>query len=277
MVDQADDNIQSAKENSMNRSSRNRTTPFRLSQSTQRLLNSYTVAASAAGVGALALTLPAEAKIVYTAAHHVIVRGGTYKLDLNHDGITDFTLKDIYKATTSGFYAILSAAPAAGNGMEGWTGGQPWAFALRPGAAIGSRHYFPGKVIADVASLAGSVYYGGSWINVKNRYVGLRFKIAGKTHYGWARLTVQVKASALSATLTGYAYETIPGKLIQAGQTKAAEDRGVELQNSASPDVVSPKRPTLGLLAMGSPGLSVWRKQPIGLPRRRSTAAPGEV
>jgi hypothetical protein len=84
------------------------------------------MAASAAGVSALALAMPAEAKIVYTHAHHVITRGGTYKLDVNHDGTTDFTLNDTYKSTTSGFYAILSAAPAAGNGLEGWTGAQAW-------------------------------------------------------------------------------------------------------------------------------------------------------
>jgi hypothetical protein len=110
----------------MNRSSRNQATPSNLSESTQRLLNSYAMAASAAGVSVLALAMPAEAKIVYTHAHHVITRGGTYKLDVNHDGTTDFTLNDTYKSTTSGFYAILSAAPAAGNGLEGWTGAQAW-------------------------------------------------------------------------------------------------------------------------------------------------------
>jgi hypothetical protein len=59
----------------MNSSSRNRKTACNLSESTQRCLNSYALAATAAGVGVLALALPAEAKIVYTAAHHVIKQG----------------------------------------------------------------------------------------------------------------------------------------------------------------------------------------------------------
>ena len=45
----------------MNRSSRNQATLSNLSESTQRLLNSYALAASAAGVSALALAMPAEA------------------------------------------------------------------------------------------------------------------------------------------------------------------------------------------------------------------------
>jgi hypothetical protein len=255
-----DDNIHSAKENAMNPVSR-KTMTSKFSPSTQQRLNSYALAASAAGVGALALAAPAQARIVYTPTHHLIKQGGTYKLDVNHDGITDFTLNDTYTATSSGFYAILSAAPAAGNGLEGWTGGEPWAFALKPGAAIGSRHYFPGKVLVLAASLAGSLTYEGSWVNVKNRYAGLQFKIAGKIHYGWARFSVQVvNRSSVTATLTGYAYETTPGKPIHAGQTTSGDKTGVEPPTPASHRMPAPKSPTLGRLAMGAPGLSIWRR-----------------
>ena len=50
----------------------------------------YALAASAAGLGVLALSQPADAKIVYTKTHHVIRLGQHYDLDLNRDGITDF-------------------------------------------------------------------------------------------------------------------------------------------------------------------------------------------
>ncbi len=46
--------------------------PSTLSESLQRHLNAYALAASAAGVGMLALAQPAEAKIVYHRTHHVI-------------------------------------------------------------------------------------------------------------------------------------------------------------------------------------------------------------
>lgn len=245
----------------MNRSSQPRTT--NLSPSIQKRLNSYALAASAAGVGALALAQPAEAKIIYTATHHVIKPGGTYQLDVNHDGITDFTLTNKYTKTSSGFYATLSAAPAVGNGLEGWTGPRPWAFALKPGAAIGSRHYFPGQVLVEAASLASSLTYAGSWVNVKNRYAGLQFKIAGKTHYGWARFSVQiVNRSSITATLSGYAYETIPYKHIHAGQTKGTDETTTEPLKPTSQPIPARQSPTLGALAMGSPALSIWRRKP---------------
>jgi len=235
-------------------------TTANLSPSTQRRLNSYALAASAAGVSTLALAMPAQARIIYTPTHHIVKQGASYKLDVNHDGITDFTLNDTYHATSSGFYATLSAAPAAGNGLEGWTGNRGWAFALKPGAAIGPRHYFPGQVLVLAASLAGSITYAGSWVNVKNRYAGLQFKIAGKVHYGWARFSVQVSnRSSITATLTGYAYETIPGKPIRAGQTNSAGQTGAPKPAPVAHRIQAPQSRTLGLLATGAPGLSIWR------------------
>jgi hypothetical protein len=67
--------------------------------------------------------------------------------------------------------------------------------------------------------------YWGQWKDVKNRYLGFRFAIKGRTHYGWAWFNVSCnpKNLKISATLTGYAYETIPNKPIIAGKTKAAE------------------------------------------------------
>jgi len=43
--------------------------PSQLSESLHHRLNMYAIAAGAAGVGALALAQPAEAKIVYTPSH----------------------------------------------------------------------------------------------------------------------------------------------------------------------------------------------------------------
>ena len=73
----------------------------------------------------------------------------------------------------------------------------------------------------------------------------MRFKIAGKTHYGWARLNVQVAGSSITVTLTGYAYETISNKSIRTGQKKGGEAVVEQLRRG-------PESPTLGLLAMGS-------------------------
>jgi hypothetical protein len=66
----------------------------KLSDSTCRLLDSYALAAQTAGVGLLALAMPAEGKIIYTPVHHTIARHGSFKIDLNHDSIPDFTLQN---------------------------------------------------------------------------------------------------------------------------------------------------------------------------------------
>lgn len=63
----------------------------RLAPKLDKHLLAYATAASAAGVGLLAQ--PAEAKIVYTAAHTTIQgNGGNLNLDLNNDGIADFII-----------------------------------------------------------------------------------------------------------------------------------------------------------------------------------------
>ena len=87
--------------------------------------------------------------------------------------------------------------------------------------------------------------------------LGLKFIVKGKTHYGWARLTVQALGGAfIKATLTGYAYETIPNRTILAGHTKGPEEIA-----KASLSALAPKPATLGLLATGALGLSIWRRE----------------
>ena len=66
---------------------------FRLPDFEHRL-SMYALAASAAGVGMLALSEPADAKIIYYKANKSIGLKTTVHLDLNHDGIVDFNLKN---------------------------------------------------------------------------------------------------------------------------------------------------------------------------------------
>ena len=71
----------------------------------------------------------------------------------------------------------------------------------------------------------------GPWVGkgkgVRNRYLGLKFVIHGKVHYGWARLSVTLghhrQYGDVSGTLTGYAYQTIPNKAIITGKTKGQD------------------------------------------------------
>ena len=55
-------------------------TPSKLSDSVHHQLSLYALAASAAGVGVLALAQPADAKIVYTPAHKWLPAGADCNL-----------------------------------------------------------------------------------------------------------------------------------------------------------------------------------------------------
>jgi hypothetical protein len=210
----------------------------------------------------LALTQPAEARIVYTPVYHVVGKNGRYNIDLNHDKVVDLTLVNTHQCNTDFCVDALSAIPAAGNGIEGVRGflSIPYASALTRGAVVGAKQAFQGKFMASSESGQGTL---GRWLNVNNRYLGLKFQIKGKTHFGWARLSVHVSGSAfVKATLTGYAYETIPNKAIAAGRMNSDADEAIDVEQSAPAALLPISQPaTLGLLALGSPALSVWKRE----------------
>jgi hypothetical protein len=123
--------------------------------------------------------------------------------------------------------------------------GGAFAFALQPGVSIDSNARFRRRGNQGVGMIRTRTVseFQGQWVNVTDRYLGLRFFIHGKAHYGWARLSVKVTGLFKDrAVLTGYAYETIPNKAIITGNTKAADD---DVENLAPPPA------TLGRLALG--------------------------
>ncbi len=244
-----------------------------LSEALHHQLNMYALAASAAGVGLLTLTQSVEAKIIYTPTHIVISPNGVhfYDLDLNHDGTTDFVLQTKFYSTTnqSAGTQVLIASGIKGNNLDVSHG---FAAALEAGKVVGPRKNFQnrGVMASDSGSAGASTSVKrGPWANVSNRYLGLKFRIKGETHYGWARLSVKAQRGYfyLVATLTGFAYETIANKPIMMGKTKGTDDMeqsdpgpSASLANPI-PDALEPA--ALSVLAMGAPGLSMWRKRKV--------------
>jgi hypothetical protein len=231
-----------------------------LSELVRHHLNSYTLAAGAAGVAALALSSTAQAKIVYHHVHHLIAVNSIYHLDLNHDGTVDFTISNVANCNDQACEDLLWAIPFSGNGVAGKGGN---AYALRRGVSIGPKQPLAGKLMAlcGGTSLCNSV--SGEWVNVTNRYLGLKFKIKGKAHYGWARFSVTVDTMNfdVAGTLTGYAYETMPNKAIIAGKTAGPDaDSGIEPSSPISPSPDAPEPATLGRLAIGARGFPLWRQ-----------------
>jgi hypothetical protein len=261
----------------------NRTTgrmASRLSTNLDKNLVSYAIAAGAAGVGLLALAQPADAKIVYTPAHKNI--GTKTFIDLNHDGINDFKITLIRTShceggcTTTGlrhgtaFNATYFFLNAFGVAKDNQVYGQgKLASALPAGVQVGPKSKFPGgNLMAEVNAASGNRQgSSGAWVGtgdgVQHKFLGLKFKIEGKIHFGWARFNVTVPAqgATIQATLTGYAYETVPNKPIITGKTKGPEADGEA--TSASVSVPLPALASLGLLARGCSGLVAWRRREV--------------
>ncbi len=63
--------------------------------------------------------------------------------------------------------------------------------------------------------------------------------------------------TGITTTLTGYAYETISGKAIIAGVTKGPADA----EPSSSLKRPTHSSATLGTLALGAPGLAIWKRR----------------
>jgi hypothetical protein len=188
-----------------------------------RRLAAYVAVASAAGIGMLAAP-QAEGEVVYTPANVSFQDTGEVMIDLNNDGIPDFEV--FRRRCGSSHSGCLDLNPlVAGNGFRP-AGSEVAAgfFGVPVGAGEkfltgdGSPSY--GNVMIAAGAYGPYSWSNGPWAHSTNRYLGLRFTIAGQTHYGWARLSMNDLHGP--EILTGYAYETIPNKTIIEGETHGA-------------------------------------------------------
>ena len=179
-----------------------------------------------------ALVISSRAEVVYTPVHVSIPINQSYNVDLNADGVTDFTLtsKYIEASCQSGdkYVWTLTVASASGNSVvvDPTHAGSSNAAALPAGVAVNSSQvFYPG-----LTTMAG-LYWGdcgtgtlGEWLNIPTRYLGLQFRDAGgNTHYGWMQASTTAYVDQYgylhaSTFVSGYAYETIPGQTILTGQ-----------------------------------------------------------
>jgi len=233
--------------------------PSNLSESLHRQLNSYALAASAAGVSILALVQPCAAKIVYTKAHRYINGWPYVTIDFNHDGTKDFIFKRYSSMRYTSWLDIEAVGKIGKNHIWGSRGS---ASALPSNFQVGSNSHFASKTAlmwrqqscTSYETNCTTAYTTGQWgPQNKNPYLGLQFKINGKTHYGWARVILQTRRSPKKHgayvgdfILTGYAYETVVNKPIITGKTKG-------------PDVITLQDPSLGHLARGASAIPAWR------------------
>lgn len=243
---------------------------YPLTPSVEKKLLGYAALASAAGVGVLALAQSSEAEVVYTPTDQRILGGTTLQLDLNGDGINDFSFQarsspgqargGVGTFSTRSGAAVLAYPAIKTNQIWGTVG---LVSVLPLGVVLSRKGKFGiNEEMGGVSALnGGPPTYAGPWApagkGLKNQYVGFKFVIGGKFHYGWARFNMRMRLprqGGLEMVLTGYAYETVANKPIVTGETKGAD----LAEAQAKPQ---PQPATLGRLAQGTPGLTAWRRE----------------
>ncbi|MFG6686636.1 T9SS type A sorting domain-containing protein [Mariniflexile sp. HNIBRBA6329] len=170
-------------------------------------------------------TINTPAQIIYTDIEPDYKSeniGDFYNLDLNNDGIIDFTLK-----SDDGLPYQISAEPnqetnrvnaIIGMGIE--LSYYVLTLPLDEGSILSSvnpNQFHPGYGIMlssqDCSSDPDWCYI--LWGGKTDKYLGLRFLINGQTHYGWARLDV---TSNTQWIIKDYAYNATPNEPIHTGQ-----------------------------------------------------------
>ena len=175
----------------------------------------------------------ANAAVIYTDVNPdvTVIGSGTYNLDLNNDLTADFSIevssssfgstsriRNLYAgrigysgnnavARNASYYGALLNTNVSVNASLAWA---PYRQTL-------ARSYFRSS------SYSGSMYtyssMNGPWLNATDKFIGLRFEIAGQTHYGWARLDTRLDSTGGEFTIKDYAYESFSGVGILTGDT----------------------------------------------------------
>ena len=241
------------------------------SDNLNRRLAFYSLTAAVAGVSVMALAQPAESEVVVTKKNVPIVNMGitSIPISLTNNGINDFSFS-LYSAAGYTSRRSLRMWPLEGGAVVAQSQAHhfPSALALVRGAKIGPSAHFSNDNFANIeesqrgcSTEVSSCFhqFSGLWGgSPKNRFLGVRFLINGETHYGWIRLTVNSTGrDDISATITGYAYETVANKPIQAGIA------GTAAANKSTAETQTPRKsgPSLGMLASGAEAMPLWRRE----------------
>jgi hypothetical protein len=181
-------------------------------------LNKKLKSYSALAGSVLAVGSTADAQVVYTDVNpdSVIAMNTFYELDLNNDGIKDFTLGQ-FSGTTSGIsFNVAYVGPMAALNAIDTAGGSGLAAAVNSGFSVDSTLNWVDSAgaasgYASLLALAVPIlpaYNMGNFLGQTGKFLPLRFDLEGAMYYGWVRLTVP--SSATSITVIDYAYRNWP-------------------------------------------------------------------
>lgn len=198
----------------------------------KKLLNYGAMSAAILGVANV------SGQIVYTDIDDVTINelGTTTSVDLDQNGDIDFSLD--LPNFTGGFGFVGFPGTDQGGGM-GSTDNVFVGFAN--GNFFYGSNLAEGDIIdatsptTDPLRRADNNFYGCAYSSsqfcgdLTDAYVGLVFQLNGNTHYGWARIDVNVPdANSGTLTLKDYAYNSVANAPILAGETLSLEDNTIE-------------------------------------------------
>lgn len=189
----------------------------------------YAAAASAAG-----LASSADAAIVYSGDQDILIpQFNSFNLNLDGDAYYDILLKNYVFFGGNYQGATVNYFPGK---VVGFTTGLSYASALAAGVTIDAAATSGGPFAVSLA-------YGNNpdsqFDHTAGAFIGLEFPIAGVSHFGWIR--VSIDNSAGTFIINDWAYNDTPGGAIVTGQIPAPG--------------------SLGLLAAGALGVSTLRKR----------------
>jgi hypothetical protein len=202
-------------------------------------------------VTAMMFSANANAQIVYTDANPDVVRScnyplcdGGYSIDLNNDGIIDFTFSPRGRGFGCG-----SCSSSGGNSLgtrdsaviistsQSWIADTVRGYALnRPiDSSLGWTNAL--HILANNGELCkrcvstnpraggyrSSEGISGPWSNVSGKYLALKVQVGTDFYYGWVKLGVSIGSYLVSITITEYAYNSVANQPILAGQVSATK------------------------------------------------------
>jgi hypothetical protein len=240
-----------------------------------RRLAAYALVATAAAAGVpafgqsgsnAALSLPASSRsildvpprpnaISYSPADIPFI-GSAYRftavpIDFNSDGVADITI------TASGRHSHSFGGSATFSSAQGgWSGSamrRPLAFGDRIGqpASFEDGGFLARAVWSDRHHGSVNQLCAGAFHSVNSMYMGARFFFDNEAYFGWIGISVQCddhkNGTSVSGKITGFAYNTVPGESIYAGQKYAKPP-----EESEGTEKLLPEPGTLGALSLGS-------------------------
>lgn len=209
---------------------------------------------------------PAQAKVVYTKTDLVLSGDGQLNLDLNGDGRADFVISH-----DSGISKCKDGSTRSWTGVDVYSrngaiavDSNGYASALESGVVIDSSLTFLGYA-AKMAFVNGCSpdHPAGNWVQVTDRFLGLQ----AKNHYGWIQASNTTSCGFFSCSsvtkVSGFAYETIPGKAIKAGQTQddLEANLGLVRPDTDGCNVAGNELPIPSQADLQVEGMEPWRQE----------------